>query len=90
MSIFSPKQAGFTSVEYAIAGTLVSAALFMMFTYLGDAVAGSIAAITQVLDSGGSGSDSLAKSENNVWLWILPITLVIFTLGGLIQYMIRK
>jgi len=90
MNIPLPKQAGFATIEYAIAGALILAAIFVAFTHLGDAVAGSITPITEFLGSGGSGSDSLAESGSNVWFWIIPIPLVIFVISELIQRMIRK
>jgi pilus assembly protein Flp/PilA len=42
-------QDGLTTVEYAIAGTLIGLAIVLAFTALGTAVSGQIAAITAVL-----------------------------------------
>jgi pilus assembly protein Flp/PilA len=43
------KEEGLTTVEYAIAGTLIALAVVTAFTNLGKAVAVQIAAITGVL-----------------------------------------
>jgi pilus assembly protein Flp/PilA len=43
------RQEGLTTVEYAIAGTLVTLAVIAAFTALGGAVAGQIQAIVAVL-----------------------------------------
>jgi pilus assembly protein Flp/PilA len=46
---FLREEAGLTTVEYAIAGTLVGLAVITAFTDLGTAVGGQIAKITAVL-----------------------------------------
>lgn len=43
------KQKGLTTVEYAIAGTLIALAVVTAFKALGVAVGGQIAAITAIL-----------------------------------------
>ncbi len=49
ISRFLKKDEGLTTVEYAVAGTLIALAVVASFTALGKAVAAQIAAITAVL-----------------------------------------
>ena len=49
ISRFAKKEEGLTTVEYAIAGTLIALAVVTAFTNLGVAVGKQIAAITAVL-----------------------------------------
>ena len=55
MKINIRKQSGLTTVEYAIAGALISAAVVVGFMSLGDSVSCSINALAGFSDSSGSG-----------------------------------
>ena len=52
---FLAEEEGLTTVEYAIAGSLVGAAVVVAFTDLGTAVEGVITDITQAIDGNGTG-----------------------------------
>ncbi len=51
---FKYDEAGLTTVEYAVAGGLVAAAVVVAFTDLGAAVGGVITGITASLNGGGA------------------------------------
>jgi len=50
MTRFLKEEEGLTTVEYAVAGTLVALAVVTAFTQLGNAVGNSINAIENVID----------------------------------------
>jgi len=55
---------GLTTVEYAVAGSLVAAAVVVAFTDLGQAVGGVINGLVGSLGGGGSGSGSGSGSPS--------------------------
>ena len=54
---FKYDEAGLTTVEYAVAGGLVAAAVVVAFTDLGDAVGGVITGLTDTLNGDGGAVD---------------------------------
>lgn len=52
LAALCPREEGLTTVEYAIAGTLISLAVVLAFTNLGTAISNQIAAIVTVLNTG--------------------------------------
>jgi pilus assembly protein Flp/PilA len=49
LAMFLKEEEGLTTVEYAVAGTLIALAVVAAFTSLGNAVNNSITSITSVL-----------------------------------------